>query len=63
MSDKKLTKWEAGNVVVRANDMICDCKSELDDYPKLYEALEQARLIIQKAFVENDLEEEMGFGI
>lgn len=58
-----LTKWEAGNILVKAADDVCEQVKDLNGYPELQEALRDARKIIVKAFNENGMIEELGFGI
>lgn len=60
---KKLTKWEVGQVLVEANDNICTAIAELKDYPELKQPLIAARILLVKAYEENGMIEEMGFGI
>lgn len=59
----KLTKWEAGNVLVAAADALSNASRELKDWPELKAAADNARWIIATTYKLEKLTEEMGFGI
>lgn len=59
----KLTRWEAGNELVYANDQLCKVSAELKDWPELKGVIDQARKLIVDKFNAESLVDEMGFGI
>lgn len=61
----KLTKWEAGNELVKATDAIHEAIADLRDYEDkdLIKALQKARNAIRKVWKEKNFDNEMGFGI
>lgn len=61
--EKKLTKWEAGNELVKAADCLSEVANELKDWPELRATVREARRLIADEFNEAGLVEEMGFGI
>lgn len=63
MSDEKLTKWEAGNVIVKAADSISESVLELKDFPEIRDELITIRKKISEIYTSNGFTEEMGFGI
>ncbi len=63
MSEKKLTKWEAGNELVKAADCLGEVASELKDYPMIQDEIKKLRKKISYIYKNNGFVEEMGFGI
>lgn len=63
MENKKLTLWEIGQEITKANDALLAVITELEGYEDLQEDVKRARAIIVKSFYEAGLNYEMGFGI
>lgn len=60
----KLTKWEAGNELIKAADAVGECIDELKkDWPALANDLREIRKQISEIYDTNDFVKEMGFGI
>lgn len=57
-----LTKWEAGNELVRAADALSEAAAQLKDFPELQKVVNDARKLIADKF-NAEMVDEMGFGI
>lgn len=61
--NRKLTKWDAGNVLVNVADVLGEAIEDLKDFPKERGELIQVRSAVSSIFKINGYEKEMGFGI
>lgn len=59
----RLTKWEAGNEIVKAADALSEAIVELRDWPELQEPLQKMRKQVSELFEAQGLVDEMKFGI
>lgn len=65
LAQPRLTKWEAGQELTKANDALIEAIVELKKYPDctLWRNLEDSRKLIVETFNQGGFVEEMGFGI
>jgi hypothetical protein len=59
---QKLTKWDVGNELVKAADVLSDVASEVHQYPEAQKVVADARRKIAKLFNKKFVST-MGFGI
>lgn len=60
---KKLTKWEVGNELIKANDCLGDVIRELKDYPEIQVEVRLIKNEIVELYNKHEFVKEMGFGI
>lgn len=58
-----LTKWEAGNELVKAADCLSAVAADLKDYKELQDEIIVLREKVSEIYNKNGFIEEMGFGI
>lgn len=59
---ESLTKWEAGNELVKVADALSSAAVELEGWPQYQEIVKLARKLVAETF-NAELVDEMGFGI
>ena len=60
---KPLTRWEAGQELVKVADALSEAAAELDDHPDLQKKVAEMRKDIAEFFYKTKLDDVMGFGI
>ncbi len=62
-TDQKLTKWEAGQELVKVADCLSEAASELKSWPALQRFMLKLRDQLQRKYKRDGFTDTMGFGI